>query len=167
MAAHCSGCVFKVCVCSLLCVCVHFGWDKCRARILSMGHHTWPYVTSLSLIVTIIWIIMTAIILVLINIIFIIKYSNEIKYNIVLYNLLSHCLQHVLLLLILYLLSYINIVLVCIWYYYYYWQSQKHFLKPCSVVIFEKARLEEDSPSEELHYKRLLILTNGTHCQVS
>ncbi len=35
MAAHCSGCVFTVCVCSLL----HFGWVKCRARIPSMGHH--------------------------------------------------------------------------------------------------------------------------------
>uniref|UniRef100_A0A672JU87 G1 to S phase transition 2 n=1 Tax=Sinocyclocheilus grahami TaxID=75366 RepID=A0A672JU87_SINGR len=30
-------------------VCVHFGWDKCRALIPSMGHHTWPHVTSLSL----------------------------------------------------------------------------------------------------------------------
>ncbi len=37
------------CVCSLLCVCVHFGWVKCRAQIPSMCHHTWPYVTSLSL----------------------------------------------------------------------------------------------------------------------
>ncbi len=62
MAAHCSGCVFMVCVCSLLCVCnfdglhlhLHFKcswvkWVKCRARIPSMGHHTWPYVMSLSL----------------------------------------------------------------------------------------------------------------------
>ncbi len=32
----------------LLRVCVHFGWDKCRAQIPSMGHHTWPHVTSLS-----------------------------------------------------------------------------------------------------------------------
>ncbi len=31
--------------CPLLCVCVHFGWDKCRALIPTMGHHTWPYVT--------------------------------------------------------------------------------------------------------------------------
>ncbi len=30
MAAHCSGCMFTVCVCSLLCVCT---WDKCRAQI--------------------------------------------------------------------------------------------------------------------------------------
>ncbi len=29
-------------VCSLLCVCVHFGWDKYRALILSIGYHTWP-----------------------------------------------------------------------------------------------------------------------------
>ncbi len=34
------------CVCSLLCVCTWTG--KCRARIPSMGHHTWLYVTSLS-----------------------------------------------------------------------------------------------------------------------
>jgi len=39
------GCVFTVCVCSLLCVCTWMG--KCRAQILSMGHHTWLYVTSL------------------------------------------------------------------------------------------------------------------------
>ncbi len=38
----CSRCVFTA-------VCVIFGWVKCRARIPSMGHHTWPYVTSLSL----------------------------------------------------------------------------------------------------------------------
>ncbi len=38
MAAHCSGCVFMVCVC-VHGVCVHFGWDKCRAQIPSMGHH--------------------------------------------------------------------------------------------------------------------------------
>ncbi len=25
------------------------GWVKCRAQILSMGHHTWPHFTSLSL----------------------------------------------------------------------------------------------------------------------
>ncbi len=24
-------------------------WVKCRAQILSMGHHTWPHFTSLSL----------------------------------------------------------------------------------------------------------------------
>ncbi len=29
-----------MCVCSLLCV--PFRWVKCRAQILSMGHHTWP-----------------------------------------------------------------------------------------------------------------------------
>ncbi len=40
-----------MCVCSLLCVCV-LGWVKCRAQILSMGHHTWPHVTSLSLFFT-------------------------------------------------------------------------------------------------------------------
>ncbi len=33
-------------VCSLLCVCA-LGWVKCKAQILSMGHHTWPHVTSL------------------------------------------------------------------------------------------------------------------------
>ncbi len=38
-------CVHGVCVC----VCVHLGWVKCRAQIQSMGHHTWQYVTSLSL----------------------------------------------------------------------------------------------------------------------
>ncbi len=38
----CSRCV---CVCSLLCVCTWMG--KCRARIMSMGHHTWLYVISL------------------------------------------------------------------------------------------------------------------------
>ncbi len=38
MAAHCSGCVFTVCVCVHCCVCaftavcVHFGWVKCRAQ---------------------------------------------------------------------------------------------------------------------------------------
>ncbi len=37
-----------------VCVCVRerergFGWVKCRAQIQSMGHHTWPHVTSLSL----------------------------------------------------------------------------------------------------------------------
>ncbi len=44
IAAHCCGCV---CVCSLLCVCTWMG--KYRARIPSMGHHIWLYVTSLSL----------------------------------------------------------------------------------------------------------------------
>ncbi len=53
VCVHCCVCVC-VCVCSLLCVCVHgvcvhFGWVKCRARIPSMGHHTWLYVTTLSL----------------------------------------------------------------------------------------------------------------------
>ncbi len=43
MAAHCSGCVFTVCV--FTAVCVHLGWDKCRAQIPNMGHHTWSYVT--------------------------------------------------------------------------------------------------------------------------
>ncbi len=41
-------CVY-VCVCVFTAVCVHFGWVNCRAQIPSMGHHTWPYVTSLSL----------------------------------------------------------------------------------------------------------------------
>ncbi len=40
-------CVHGVCV--FTAVCVHLGWDKCRAQIPSMGHHTWSYVTSLSL----------------------------------------------------------------------------------------------------------------------
>ncbi len=48
-----NGCpLLRVCVhgvCVFTTVCVHFGWVKCRARIPSMGHHTWPYVTSLSL----------------------------------------------------------------------------------------------------------------------
>ncbi len=42
-------CVHGVCV--FTAVCMHFGWVKCRARIQSMGHHTWPKVTSLSLII--------------------------------------------------------------------------------------------------------------------
>ncbi len=46
MAAHCSGCVFTVCV--FTAVCVHLGWVNCRAQTLSMGNHTWPHVTSLS-----------------------------------------------------------------------------------------------------------------------
>ncbi len=37
-----------VCVCVCVCVCA-FGWVKCRAQIPSMGHHTWPHITSLSL----------------------------------------------------------------------------------------------------------------------
>ncbi len=41
-------------VCSR-CVCVHYcvcalGWVKCRAQIPSMGHHTWPHVTSITFI---------------------------------------------------------------------------------------------------------------------
>ncbi len=52
MAAHCSGCVFTVCVCVHWCVCVHFGWVKRRAQIPSMGHHTWLYIMSLSLFFT-------------------------------------------------------------------------------------------------------------------
>ncbi len=40
--------------CPLLRVYVHYcvcalGWVKCRAQIPSMGHHTWPHTTSLSL----------------------------------------------------------------------------------------------------------------------
>ncbi len=35
------------CVCVHCCVCVHFGWVKRRAQILSMGHHTWPHISSL------------------------------------------------------------------------------------------------------------------------
>ncbi len=38
-------CVHGVCV--FTAVCVHFGWVICRARIPSMGHPNWPYVTSL------------------------------------------------------------------------------------------------------------------------
>ncbi len=37
------------CVCVFTAVCVHFGEDKCRAQILSVGYHTLPHVTSLSL----------------------------------------------------------------------------------------------------------------------
>ncbi len=48
-----NGCpLLRVCVhgvCVFTAVCVHFGWDKCRAQIPSMGYHTWPHVTSLSL----------------------------------------------------------------------------------------------------------------------
>ncbi len=49
-----NGCpLLRVCVhgvCVFTAVYVHFGWVKCRAQIPSMGHHTWPYVTSLFLI---------------------------------------------------------------------------------------------------------------------
>ncbi len=49
-----DGYKFHIFGCPLLWVCAHccvcaLGWIKCRARILSMGHHTWLYVTSLSL----------------------------------------------------------------------------------------------------------------------
>ncbi len=37
-------------VCVFTAVCVHFGWVKRRAQILSMGHYAWPYVTSLHLV---------------------------------------------------------------------------------------------------------------------
>ncbi len=47
IAVHCCGVyVHGVCVCVHCCVCA-LGWVKCRAQILSMGHHTWPHVTSL------------------------------------------------------------------------------------------------------------------------
>ncbi len=36
-------------VCVFTAVCAHFWWVKCRARIPSMGHHTWLYATPLSL----------------------------------------------------------------------------------------------------------------------
>ncbi len=36
----CSVCVFTA-------VCVHFELVKCREQILSMGHQTWSYVTSI------------------------------------------------------------------------------------------------------------------------
>ncbi len=41
MAAHCSGCVFTVCVCSLLCVCTLDGLNaehKFRAWVTIVGH---------------------------------------------------------------------------------------------------------------------------------
>ncbi len=41
--------MFTVCVCVFIAVCGHFGGVKCRARIPSMDHHTWPYVTFTSL----------------------------------------------------------------------------------------------------------------------
>ncbi len=50
-----NGCpLLRVCVhgvCVFTAVCAHFGWVNCRAQIPSMSHHTWSYVTSLSLIV--------------------------------------------------------------------------------------------------------------------
>ncbi len=48
----CSGCVFTVCLCVHCCVCVCNldGLNADRTHILSMGHHTWWYVTSLVLI---------------------------------------------------------------------------------------------------------------------
>ncbi len=45
MAAHCSGCVFTVCVLTTHCCVCALGWVKCRAPILRMGHHTWQYIT--------------------------------------------------------------------------------------------------------------------------
>ncbi len=41
LCKNCFWCVFTT-------VCV-LGWVKCRAQMLSMGHHTWPHTTSLSL----------------------------------------------------------------------------------------------------------------------
>ncbi len=48
-----NGCpLLRVCVCVCVCLftthcCVcSLGWVKCRAQIPSMGHHTWPHVTS-------------------------------------------------------------------------------------------------------------------------
>ncbi len=38
--------LLRVCVCVHCCVCT-LGWVKFRAQILSMGHHTWPHITSL------------------------------------------------------------------------------------------------------------------------
>ncbi len=46
-------CVHSVCV--FTAVCVHFGWVNCIAQITSMGHHTWPCFTSLSLSFTFIY----------------------------------------------------------------------------------------------------------------
>ncbi len=38
----------SVCLCLCLCLCVcALGWLKCRAHIPSMGHRTWPHVTSI------------------------------------------------------------------------------------------------------------------------
>jgi len=41
-----SSLLTGVCVCVCVCVCA-LGWDKCRAQIPNMGHHTLLYVTSL------------------------------------------------------------------------------------------------------------------------
>ncbi len=41
MAAHCSGCVFTVCV--FTAVCVHFGWVNCRARHFHFQNHGFSY----------------------------------------------------------------------------------------------------------------------------
>ncbi len=44
-----NGCP-RVCVhgaCVFTDVCVHLGWIKCRAQILSMGNHTWPHVKKI------------------------------------------------------------------------------------------------------------------------
>ncbi len=43
--------VCSQCVCVFTAVCA-LQWVKCRAQILSMGHHTWPHVTTLSLSLT-------------------------------------------------------------------------------------------------------------------
>ncbi len=40
VAAHRSGCVFTA-------VCAHFGWVNAEHKFRVLGHHTWPYVTSL------------------------------------------------------------------------------------------------------------------------
>ncbi len=40
MAAHCSGCVFTVCVFTTHCCVCALEWVKCRGPISSMGHHT-------------------------------------------------------------------------------------------------------------------------------
>ncbi len=47
MAAHCSGCVFTVCVFTTQCCVCALGWVKCRGPISSMGHHIWQYITLL------------------------------------------------------------------------------------------------------------------------
>ncbi len=46
LAAH-SGCVFTVCVCVHCCVCAHLDGLNAEHKFPSMGHHTWPHVTSL------------------------------------------------------------------------------------------------------------------------
>ncbi len=45
MAAHCSGCVFTVCLFTTHCCVCALGWVKCRGPISSMDHHTWQYIT--------------------------------------------------------------------------------------------------------------------------